>query len=267
VYAAEAAAYGHGYRVLLCCTDEDPGKQRSYLQVLADERIVGAVITPCDPRDPAIARLLDTGTAVVALDRSVADKRADSVTADNRGASRMAVRHLVEAGYRRIGLIALSPTIETGALRVDGYDEAMMEAGLPATIEDGGLHSHTGREATGRLLARHPDIEALVAGSNMIAVGAFEALEAAGYRVPHDVGFAAIDDPFWATLMRPRLTTIAQPVREMATAAIELLMERISGRRAESRRLVFDFELRVRQSSRPVEGRAPSFAAAEPDTR
>jgi DNA-binding LacI/PurR family transcriptional regulator len=66
--------------------------------------------------------------------------------------------------------------------------------------------------------------------------------------VPEDVALVAVDDPFWAELVEPPLTTLAQPVRDMAESAVELLFERISGERKEPRRLVFDFELRVRGS-------------------
>ncbi|MEW6637580.1 MAG: LacI family DNA-binding transcriptional regulator, partial [Actinomycetota bacterium] len=76
VRAVEDAAYRRGYRVLLCNTDEEPEKQRSYLEVLADERVLGVILSPSDPRGAEISRLLDLGIPVVTFDRTVEDPRA-----------------------------------------------------------------------------------------------------------------------------------------------------------------------------------------------
>ena len=92
-----------------------------------------------------------------------------------------------------------------------------------------------------------------------MAIGALKALAAAGRRVPEDVAVVALDDPFWAELVQPPLTVLAQPVRSMAEAAVRLLLERVTGRRDVPHQEVFKFELRVRGSS----GTAP----ADPEAR
>ena len=81
-----------------------------------------------------------------------------------------------------------------------------------------------------------------------MTIGALEALRSYGIRVPEDIALVAVDDPFWAELVEPPLTTLAQPVREMAGCAVELLLEKIGSERERPRRVVFDFELRVRGS-------------------
>jgi LacI family transcriptional regulator len=81
-----------------------------------------------------------------------------------------------------------------------------------------------------------------------MTIGVLRALRSRRLRVPQDLALVAIDDPFWVELMDPPLTTLAQPVREMAESAVEFLFERISGRRTEARKIVFDFDLRVRGS-------------------
>jgi DNA-binding LacI/PurR family transcriptional regulator len=246
VRAVEDAAYRRGYRVLLCNTDESADKQRAYLEVLAQERPLGVILSPTDPSGPEIGALLDQGIPVVAFDRVVADPRADAVIADNVAAARRATGHLIAAGHRRIGFVGGREEVETGAERLEGYAAAVAAEGLEAFTASGDFRIEGGAAATVRLLADRPT--ALVVANNLMTIGALRALRAAGLSVPADVALVAIDDPFWAELTEPPLTTLAQPVRRMAGEAVRLLLERIGGRRRRARRAVYAFELRPRRS-------------------
>ena len=106
VRAVEDAAYGRGFRVLLCNTDETAEKQRAYLGVLAAERVVGVILAPSDPAGEEIGRLIDLGIPVVAFDRMVDDPRADAVIVDNAEGARRATEHLIRAGHERIGFVS-----------------------------------------------------------------------------------------------------------------------------------------------------------------
>src|ERR1035437_1419965 len=249
VHVAEEEAYRRGYRVLLCNTDESSEKQRSYLQMLADERPVGVIIAPCDANGPEISQLIDLGIPVVAFDRPVKDERADAVLADNFEAARTAVDHLVGAGMTRIGYVGLSTQIETGARRLAGYKAAMAALGLEARWVDGGLRLATGFRATERLVREWPEVEAMIVGNNMLTLGALRALRAEKKRIPDDIAIVGFDDPFWAELVQPPLTALAQPVRAMTSTAVRLLIDNIEGRRREAQRIVFRFTLKVRESS------------------
>jgi DNA-binding LacI/PurR family transcriptional regulator len=249
IHVAEEEAYRRGYRMLLCNTDESSEKQRSYLQMLADERPVGVILAPCDANGPEIGHLIDLGIPVVAFDRPVKDERADAVLADNYGAARMAVEHLVGSGFTRIGYVGISTQIETGARRLAGYKAAMTALGLEPRWVDGGLRLPTGFHATEQLLREWPEMEAMVVGNNMLAVGALQALRADKRRVPEEMAVVAFDDPFWAELVCPSLTTLAQPVRAMTSTAVRLLIDNIEGRHREPERIVFRFTLKIRESS------------------
>ena len=100
----------------------------------------------------------------------------------------------------------------------------------------------------GGLLASARPPTALVVANNLMTLGALEALRDAGVRVPEDVALVAIDDPPWASLVAPPLTTMGQPVRQMAGDAMELLLDRVEGRSGHARRIVHPFVLRVRAS-------------------
>jgi DNA-binding LacI/PurR family transcriptional regulator len=249
IHVAEEEAYRRGYRMILCNTDESSEKQRTYLQMLADERPVGVILAPCDANGPEISQLLDLGIPVVAFDRPVKDERADAVLADNYDAARTAVEHLVGAGFTRIGYVGISTQIETGARRLAGYKAAMTALGLEPRWVDGGLRLATGFRATERLLREWPEMEAMVVGNNMLTLGALRALRAEKRRVPEDIAVVAFDDPFWAELVQPSLTTLAQPVRAMTSTAVRLLIDNIEGRHREPERIVFRFTLKIRESS------------------
>lgn len=251
VRAVEDAAYRRGYRVLLCNTDEDPEKQASYLEVLADERALGVIVSSSDTGGSGIRELLDLSIPVVAFDRSVDDPRADAVVADNTGGAERVTRLLIGAGHERIGFVGGPEHIETGVLRQRGYESVMASFGLEPRCVDGGFRVSGGVSATealldnGRAEARPT---ALIVANNLMTIGALQALREYGLRIPEDVALAAFDDPPWAALVDPPLTTLGQPVRTMSHRAVELLFERIEGKRAETVKETSRFELRVRSS-------------------
>jgi LacI family transcriptional regulator len=247
VRAVEDAAFRKGYRVLLCNTDEAPQKQRAYLEMLAAERVMGVVISPSDPGGREISDLIDLGIPAIAFDRTVEDPRADAVVADNSAGVWLATEFLIRAGHERIGFVSGLEGVETSAQRRYGYERAMREVGLVPRSAAGGFRISDGRTATDELLDAG-DFTALIVANNLMTIGALEALREREVSVPEEIALVAVDDPFWAELVEPPLTTLAQPVREMAACAVELLMERLDGRRERPRRVVFDFQLRVRGS-------------------
>jgi LacI family transcriptional regulator len=247
VRAIEDAAYKRGYRVLLCNTDENADKQRAYLEVLRAERVVGVIIAPSDPADTAISELLDAGIPVVAFDRRVDDARADAVVLDNTRGTRLLTDHLIALGHERIGFIAGLPHIQTGKERLAGYKEAMRLRGLQVVWADGAFRIQQATDATNYLLEQD-GLTALVVANNLMTIGALRALRARSLRVPDDVALVAVDNPPWADLIDPALTTLAQPIRPMAECAFCLLLERIRRERTKPRTEVYPFELIVRQS-------------------
>ena len=245
VRAVEDAAYSRRCRVLLCNSDESAEKQRSYMDVLAGERVSGVILVANDPAAPEIAELLDLGIALVAFDRPIRDPRADSILIDNEGGGRDATRHLLDAGHERVAFISGPLSVYTATERLAGYQGEMEDARLEPIVSYGDFRIEGGRLATERLLKERPDVTALIVANNLMSLGALQALNAHRGERPALVGF---DDPFWAPTVEPALTTLAQPVREMSESSVDLLFERMARGRTEPRRRVFDFELRVRDS-------------------
>jgi DNA-binding LacI/PurR family transcriptional regulator len=248
VRAVEDQAYRQGYRVLVCNTDESQEKQRSYLEELMEERVVGVIISPSDPSGVEIGQLLDADIPVVAFDRAVDDPRADTVIADNLAGARIAVELFADNGHERITFVSGLRRVESGAERLDGYELSMRARGLAPHVVQGDFRADVAQRAVAAALATDDRPSALIVGNNLMTIGALGAIRDAGLRIPEDVAVVAFDDPIWAGFISPPLTTLAQPVRLMASEATELLLERIGRSRTQPRRTVHTFELRVRSS-------------------
>jgi DNA-binding LacI/PurR family transcriptional regulator len=251
VRAVEDTAYLKGYLVLLCNTDEDPAKQREYLGVLAAERVAGAIISPTEAGAPEIGELIDQGAYVVAYDRAVADRRADAVLAANVDGARLGVEHLIASGHTKVGFVGGPVGIETADERLLGFEQAMSVAGLRPRVAQGDFRVEGGRQAAKALL--DDGATALLVANNLMGVGVLQAIRERGLRIPLDVALVSIDDPPWAELTDPPLTTLAQPVRVMASTAVDLLLQRLQGGRKRGKRQIFEFELRHRGSCCPKE--------------
>ena len=248
VRVVEDEAYRAGYRVLLCNTDETPEKQRAYLEMLADERVVAAIVSPADAACTGVEALLALDIPVVAFDREILDPRADAVVCDNVAGARRATEHLIWLGHERIAFLGGNPEVETGAERLQGYTDAMRAAGLLPFSLGGGFRADAAQAAVTDLLALATPPTALVVANNLMTLGTLRAVRDAEVKVPHDLAVVSFDDPPWAELVDPPLTTLAQPVRRMASNAMQLALERVEGDRTEPRRIVLPLEFRVRSS-------------------
>ena len=249
VRTIEDASFRAGYRVMLCNTDETPAKQRAYLQMLADERVLGAILSPADRAGEGAAQLLDLQIPIVCFDRVIDDPRVDAVVCDNIEGVRRATEHLLWLGHERIAYLGGRRGVETGAERLKGYLSTMRDAGKIPFAVDGGFRTDTAEQVTAGLLHEPRRATALLVANNLMTLGALRAIRAAGLSIPDDIAIVGVDDPPWADLVDPPLTTVAQPVREMAETAMDLLFARIQGRSSTANRVVLPLELRVRASS------------------
>ena len=159
---------------------------------------------------------------------------------------------LIDRGCQRIGTIAGPADMAAGIDRLDGWRAAMRDAGLADdAVADGDFTEPGGEAAAAELLARHPDLDGLVVASDLMAGGALRVLHAAGRRVPDDVAVMGYDDLGVAERTDPPLTTIRNPIGEMAEQATRLLLEQIDGDGRDRRRcaVIFPPSLVVRRAS------------------
>ena len=253
VRGVEDAAQGSGYSVVLCNSDENPGKEAGYIAAAAAERMAGVIISPASTRDTDVTPLLDLRIPVVALDRRLRRVAADTVLVDNERAAEEATEHLLDMGYRRIACITGPRHATTARERLAGYRRALRGRGhqaRPSLVRHADFREHGGFEAMASLLAAGPD--AVFVTNNLMTVGALECLVQQGVQVPRQMGVVGFDEIPWATLVRPSLSTVAQPSYEMGRTAGELLTARLITPARPAETVVLRTTLNVRDSSTPM---------------
>lgn len=249
----EDVAQAEGYSVALCNSDENPAKESQYIGVVLDEQMAGVIISPSG-RGRDVRLLIEANTPVVAIDRELRAATVDSVLVDNEHGAELATSHLIESGYRRIACITGPKQLSTATQRLRGYKRALAAAGLPmdeSLVRYSDYREAGAFESMESLLdseTARPD--AVFAANNLTTVGAMDCLVSRGVKVPGEVGFVGFDDIPWAHLVRPSLTTVAQPTYELGQTAARLLVERIKEPSRPPARVVLRTVLHERDSSR-----------------
>ncbi|MET8739999.1 LacI family DNA-binding transcriptional regulator [Streptomyces sp. NPDC004728] len=229
---------------VVCNTGGSPERELTYLTLLQRQRAAAVVLTGGAVEDPAhqaavsakLAKLADAGTRVVLCGRPPLPDGGAVVAAlafDNRGGGRRLTEHLLSLGHRRIGYVAGPPERTTTRHRLEGHRDAMRAAGL-----GGGTDSHeedrltvhgpydrrSGYEATLELLRREPEVTAIVAANDTVALGACAAVRDQGLRIPEDISVAGFDDLPFSVDAVPALTTVRLPLFEAGARAGRLAM-------------------------------------------
>lgn len=244
-------------QLFLCNTEESPDRLLELLDGLSG-RVDGLVIAPpietAPPED-----LMRQRVPVVLLDREFSGEPfADTVLIDNEGGMAAAVRHLAGLGHERIGLISGPLDTTPGRGRYEGYQQGMVEAGLLVNDElvaAGDFRKEAGHRGMVELLSLDPAPTAVVAGNNMMALGALEELTARGLRIPDDVSFVGFDDLEEAALLRPAVSTVSRPMEGQGRQAMELLLGRLRGKEGPPRRIVLPTKFVDRESTGPPPSR------------
>lgn len=265
VRGAEDAALSHNYLLVTFNTDDQLEREKQILSVLRIRRVDGIliVVSPNDGEPTHIRNTIAAGIPVVCLDRVPAGLSVDSVSTDSVKGAAMCVRHLISLGHERIGIITGALNLQTAHDRLQGYSDAMREAGLPVQrewIQEGDFRIETGYRLTKGLLLGAKPPTALFASNAMMGLGVVKATEELGLRCPEDVAIAMFDDLPLAGVLRPHLTAVAQPAYDLGFKGTELLIRRIKGEDAGKRpvSIRLEPELRVRESTfRRAAPRAP----------
>jgi DNA-binding LacI/PurR family transcriptional regulator len=228
-------------------------QERSRIIDLAALRLDGLLVVHGHGDTELVSSIVTAGVPTVFAGRTVSSGWADLwwVDSDNAAGAAAAVEHLVARGRRRIATITGAPDMVATLDRHQGWRAALVEAGVeadPTLVEGGDFSSESGYAAMRVLLARTPDLDAVFAGNDLMALGAMQALAESGRRVPDDVAVVGFDDIPAAATSTPPLTTVAQQIERMGRRMAELLLVQLSGA-AEAQQLVLGTELVVRSST------------------
>jgi LacI family transcriptional regulator len=253
ISAVEEAAQASGYFVVVCNSDHSVEKERRYLELIASERMAGAIVTPSSSVHSDLGPLHRQGVPVVLVDRGIiGEDRVDSVLVDGCGGAHAAVSHLVESGYMRIACIT-GPLHTTPAMeRLAGYRRAIEQSGesmKPELVVEADFREPGGYGAAMALLARPEPPDALFVANNLMTLGALRAINELGLRMPDQFGLVGFDDLPWAPLVQPPLSTVEQPIYDLGRETARLLLRRIAGEQFEPVTLSMRPTLRIRGTS------------------
>lgn len=230
VRSVEDAARAEGYSILLCNAANDPEREVFYLELLAERRVDGLIIAASSLGVRHLEWLTAPRLPVVLVNTAAPDVDLPSITSDNHAGGRLAVEHLLGLGHRRFGYLMAPPRNVDGPDRLAGVRAALADAGLgdgAPTVTTGEPLVGGGETAMLEMLDRAPDVSAIVAYNDLMAIGALRALRQRGRQVPVDVSVVGFDDVAFAAYVEPPLTTIAQGTVEMGRWAVAQMARRL----------------------------------------
>lgn len=234
VRGVEEGAYDSGYSVYLLNTAENVNREQAALRSMIQKDIDGAIL--CSPRSSSaeIESTIRQFPAVVLINRELSAPMPNAVTVninDQRGAL-TATQYFIDSGRRTLAYVAGPVHSVSSQRRFEGFRQALRQAGLPF---DGDMVEHCtpnteeGRLATTRLLQRAPDVDAIFAFNDLVAVGVMQACQEAGRSIPDDVAVIGADDIPLATIIRPRLSTLKVNLAHVGRLSLRTLLEIASG--------------------------------------
>jgi LacI family transcriptional regulator len=249
----EDIGFENGYSVILCNSDDILEKESAYINMLIAKQIDGVIFIATGSNPGRLTELIKRNIPVVVIDRNISNAAVDVVLVDNEKGGFDAVNYLLGLGHKRIACITGPSKLTPSIGRVKGYRKALKQAGIPVReyyIVSGDFRPLSGETATIYLLKLPEPPTAIFVCNDLMALGALRALRNAGLSVPKDISILGFDDIDLADEITPPLTTVAQPIAELATSAVEILIFRIqeSMPRSDRQRKVLNGWLVIRES-------------------
>ena len=252
VRAVQDRARQAGYAVLLVDSEQDAAREITLLKLMRSHQAAGIVLCPTGDDEHYRGLFKWVGPIpVVAVDSTVGANHYDTVVLDNEAAARLATAHIIRLGHRRIAAIVGPPHFFPSRERLAGFEKTLREALLPvdrSMIKSGHFRQEDAYHACQALLTAPRRPTAIFVANNQMLIGVMRALADRNLRCPDDLSIVSIDDFPWASAFMPKLTVVSQPIDRMAQLAIDILLARIGGDHAPTRREVLAPELKVRSS-------------------
>ncbi len=242
------------HRVQLIIQPISQSYSGSYVDLVRHDNLDGIILINTRAGDDGLSELIGSRIPVVSLD-DLGDLDVDQVFVDNRGAARQIVEYLLGLGHTRIAMIthaALSFTASSA--RFEGYKDALHNAGIQydeALVRCADFSERSGHDAMIELLSLRDRPTAVFSGNDVVAYGALLAAREKNVAVPDEISVVGFDDDYLSRYMNPPLTSVALPAAGMGSAAVSLLVERLSenGKARKSRRLVLPTHISIRSSA------------------
>ncbi len=244
-----AATVERDYAMLLWVRQSGEDEGIFYRRILQNGLMDGVILASAAINHSLIGYLIEMNIPLAMVERpGTYDNLVNYVTIDNAAAARTVVEHLISNGRRRIGIMAGAMDNMDAVERLEGFREAMRDAGLrDDLIAYGDFQRSIAHDNTKQLLDQ--GVDAIFSSSDIMALGIYEALQQTGCRIPDDVAVVGFDDLPTATRLDPPLTTIRQPLRDKGAVATGLLLDAVERKSHVAQHVVLPATLIIRQSS------------------
>lgn len=251
----ERRARALGYNVIFCNSGNDPDMERESIAMLRGKMVDGLIASLSRENVAELASIEAAGFPLVQLDRSLPSAKTAAVLVDNRASGYFATKHLLDLGHRRIAHFTGNLATQSANDRLRGFMQAVQEYDLNSDeylICEGTFSVESGSQLFNQLLERGQRPSAIFAASDLQALGVISAAFDAGIIVPDELSVIGHDDIPLAALVRPRLTTMAQPKDKLGEISVNLLVEKLIDRPESEQppeNHVLQTELVIRQST------------------
>lgn len=248
----EQALFALGYQTLICSTSENLKHETEYVAMLMAQQVDGVLVASVGGGGAAFSKLKEAGIPILALDRQLDDLGAKTVRADHFVGGQIAAEHLIDLGHKSISVVGAPEQSKPVQLRAAGAAAACTKTGLaPPMIYLGADHSVHGCAALGKpILEQIPRPTAIIATSDIAAIGILHAARVLGISIPDDLSVTGFDDTPMASYVFPPLTTVVHPIDQVAQEAITALLGMIHNPdTADQEDIVLPVSLSVRQST------------------
>jgi len=249
--ALDRVCFSQGYNIILCNTDNNVQQQSYYIDMLISKHVDGIIFISADRTDREVQKCLDFSIPVVIADREVNYDSVDNIIVNNEKGGYEAASYLIGLGFRRIACITGPENISSSTQRLNGFRRALSDAGIPLPagyIHVGNFHYSGGSEAFTRFPAGEYAPDAVFACNDMMAIGFIHTALVAGIRIPADVSVIGFDNTELSSVMSPRLTTMAQPIEDIAEVATRQLLQRIEHTDSAVRKIILDPRIVIRDT-------------------
>ncbi|MFT5195511.1 MAG: LacI family transcriptional regulator [Cellvibrionaceae bacterium] len=255
VRGIDAEVSALNYDMMISTTHQRREREKTYIGQLASGMVDGLIIMLPQEIESWLAQLQQRNVPYVLIDHESGSGQGHIIRTANRRGAIAATNHLLDLGHTKIGLITGTPSVQSGRERIEGFRQALAERVISADeslIQQGDFDEKSGRACGLKLLQMADRPTAIFALNDAMALGVYEAAESLGLSIPEDLSVMGFDDIPEAKYIRPQLTTVRQPQREIGRTATRLLVDLIENPGRELETITLETELIVRKSTAPV---------------
>ncbi|MDM5316968.1 LacI family DNA-binding transcriptional regulator [Fictibacillus sp. b24] len=249
----ENAAHDGGFSVIVCNTTSSGKRTVKYLRLLQEKRVDGIIFASEDVKEEYYKIFQEMQVPVVLVSTASTHYKLPFVRVNDYEGAYEATEYLIQKGHTEIGMIGGSHHDPiAGVPRMQGFKEALQKHGLPFSdnhvTTNEGYRFQNGKESLPLLLKKLPQMTALFAASDEMAIGAMSAAHELGIKVPQELSIIGYDNLKIAEMCYPALTTVSQPLKDMGQTAGEILVNLIKGEQKEAESRYMPFSIIERQS-------------------